>query len=282
MVQDVTERKNLERQLLQSQKMEAVGTLAGGIAHDFNNLLTTMLGNLSLALMKLGPGHEAFRGLRQAEKSGQNAAELIQQLLRFSRKTGSEFRAVDLNQSINNVTDLLQHSGPSGIEIDRSLDPHLWQVEGEAVQIEQVLMNLCMNARQAIRDSGRIAITSANRRLGDPFRREHPNARPGEFVELTVTDNGCGMDEATRIRIFEPFFTTKGVGEGTGLGLAMVYGIANNHNGWVEVSSTRGEGSAFRVYLPRSVSAPVSDAKTAEVDAIGAPAQPAPRRDSQE
>ena len=282
MVQDVTERKNLERQLLQSQKMEAVGTLAGGIAHDFNNLLTTMLGNLSLALMKLGPGHEAFRGLREAEKSGQNAAELIQQLLRFSRKTGSKFRVIDLNQSINNVVDLLRHSGRAGIEIDRSLNPNLWQVEGEALQIEQVLMNLCMNARQAIRGSGTIAITSANRRLGDLFRRDHPNARPGEFVELTVTDNGCGMDELTRTRIFEPFFTTKGVGEGTGLGLAMVYGIANNHNGWVEVSSIQGKGSAFRVYLPRSVSAPASDAKPAEVDAINAPAQPAPRRNSQE
>ena len=256
MVQDVTERKNLERQLLQSQKMEAVGTLAGGIAHDFNNLLTTMLGNLSLALMKLGPGHEAFRGLREAEKAGQNAADLIQQLLRFSRKTASEFQAIDLNQCISNVVELLKHSGPPEILIERSLDPSLWLVEGDALQVEQVLMNLCMNARQAINGRGKIGIKSANRRLDDQFRRANPNACGGEFVELTVSDNGRGMDEVTRARIFEPFFTTKGVGEGTGLGLAMVYGIANNHNGWVEVSSTEGEGSVFRVYLPRSSRAP--------------------------
>ncbi len=256
MVQDLTERKNLERQLLQAQKMEAVGTLAGGIAHDFNNLLTTMLGNLSLGLMKLGPGHDAFRGLSTAEKAGQNASELVQQLLRFSRKTASGFQAIDLNHCINNVVDLLDHSAPAEIETELSLDPRLWQVEGDAVQLEQVLMNLCMNARAAIRGAGKIGIKSANRRLDDPFRRANPKPRAGEFVELTVSDNGCGMDEATRTRVFEPFFTTKGVGQGTGLGLSMVYSIANNHNGWVEVSSTEGEGSVFRVYLPRSQRAP--------------------------
>ena len=260
MVQDVTERKSLERQLVQSQKMEAVGTLAGGIAHDFNNLLTTMMGNVSLALMKLGPGHESFRSLREAEKSGQNAAELIQQLLRFSRKTPSDFQAVNLNQCINNVLELLKHSDLLEIEIERSLDPRLWQVEGDAVQLEQVLMNLCMNARDAINGQGKIRIKSGNRRVDDQFRETHPNAPAGEFVELTVSDNGCGMDEVTRARIFEPFFTTKGIGEGTGLGLAMVYGIADSHNGWVEVSSTEGEGSVFRVYLPRSLKDPAPDA----------------------
>ena len=256
MVQDLTERKNLEQQLLQAQKMEAVGTLAGGMAHDFNNILTTMLGNLSLGLMKLGPGHDAFRGLSKVEKAGQNAAELVQQLLRFSRKTASGFEAIDLNHCINNVVDLLDHSAPAEIETEISLDPRLWQVEGDAVQLEQVLMNLCMNARGAIRGAGKIGIKSANRRLDDPFRRANPKARAGEFVELTVSDNGCGMDEATRTRVFEPFFTTKGAGQGTGLGLAMVYSIANNHNGWVEVSSTEGEGSVFGVYLPRSQRAP--------------------------
>ena len=256
MVQDLTERKNLKRQLLQTQKMEAVGTLAGGIAHDFNNLLTTMLGNLSLGLMKLGPGHEVFRGLSTAEKAGQNDSELVQQLLRFSRKTAAGFQAIDLNHCINNVVDLLNHSAPAEIETEIPLGPRLWQVEGDAVQLEQVLINLCMNARAAIRGAGKVGIKSANRRLDDPFRRANPNACGGEFVELTVSDNGRGMDEVTRARIFEPFFTTKGVGEGTGLGLAMVYGIANNHNGWVEVSSTEGEGSVFRVYLPRSSRAP--------------------------
>ena len=278
MVQDVTERKNLERQLLQSQKMEAVGTLAGGIAHDFNNLLTIMVGNVSLALMKLGPAHEAFRGLRQAEKAGQNASELIQQLLGFSRKTKSEFQAIDLNQCISNVVELLQHSGPPEIVIESSLDPRLWLVEGDAVQVEQVLMNLCMNARQAINGRGKIGIKSANRRLrnhlpNDQLRRANPNACGGEFVELTVSDNGRGMDEATLARIFEPFFTTKGVGQGTGLGLAMVYGIANNHNGWVEVSSTESEGSVFRVYLPRRSRAP----KTFSMASKLAPAQQSQR-----
>ncbi len=276
MVQDVTERKSLERQLVQSQKMEAVGTLAGGIAHDFNNLLTTMVGNVSLALMKLGPGHEVFRGLREAERSGRNAAELVQQLLRFSRKTASDFQAVDLNQCIHNVLELLKYSELPDVEIEREIDPGLWAAEADGVQVEQVLMNLCMNARHAIDGSGKITIKSANRRiiggfthddllpdhpppdhlLNGQLRPDNPDARAVEFVELTVSDNGCGMNEVTRGRIFEPFFTTKGIGEGTGLGLAMVYGIASSHNGWVEVASTEGEGSVFRVYLPRSLKEP--------------------------
>jgi len=278
MVQDITERKSLERQLLQSQKMEAVGTLAGGIAHDFNNLLTTMVGNLSLALMKLGPGHEAFRGLREAEKSARNAAELVQQLLRFSRKTVSEFQAIDLNQCINNVLELLKHNDLPELKIEREIDPGLWAAEADAGQVEQVLMNLCMNARHAIDGSGKIIIKSANRRIPDDLvpdhlqsgqmRSDNPRARPGEFVELTVSDNGCGMDEVTQARIFEPFFTTKGIGEGTGLGLAMVYGIANSHNGWVEVSSSVGNGSYFRVYLPRSLKEPAPGAAAKDADPV--------------
>ncbi len=261
MVQDVTERKSLELQLVQSQKLEAVGTLAGGIAHDFNNLLTTILGHISLALMKLGPRHQAARGLRDAETAAERAAELTQQLLRFSRKTPVELKPIDLNQSLETVIGLLQHSIDRETDLEVSLAPQLWAVEADRGQIEQVIMNLCVNARDAIEEGGRIRVHSANRFVDEAYCRTHAQGRVGEFVEFGVSDTGCGMDEATRARVFEPFFTTKEVGKGTGLGLAMVYGIVKDHRGWVEVQSDQGQGSAFRVFLPRTHRALVSEAK---------------------
>jgi PAS domain S-box-containing protein len=252
MVVDITERKVLERQLLQSQKLQAVAILAGGIAHDFNNLLTSVLGNISLALMKLGPGHEASTGLKDAERAAERAAELTRQLLRFSRKSPDEFQPVDLNQSVNEVVSLLQHSVAQAVTIETDLDPALWKVEADAGQLAQVVMNLCVNAWDAIGDDGRIRIRSANRKLSPKSCRGQPEARPGDFVEIEVNDNGSGMDEETLAHLFEPFFTTKASGKGTGLGLAMVYSIIKHHQGWVCVSSHRGEGSAFRLYLPRT------------------------------
>jgi len=251
-VQDVTERKLLERQLLQSQKLEAVAILAGGIAHDFNNLLTSVLGNISLALMKLGPSHEAALGLKDAERAAERAADLTRQLLRFSRKRPAELMPVDLNQSVREVVSLLKHSLDPGISLETSLESELWKVEADPGQLAQVVMNLCVNAWDAVSEKGHIRIESANRQLSRRFCRGQQDARPGDFVELLVRDDGSGMDEETQVHLFEPFFTTKEPGKGTGLGLAMVYSIVRLHHGWITVSSRRGQGSTFRVYLPRT------------------------------
>jgi two-component system, cell cycle sensor histidine kinase and response regulator CckA len=251
-VQDITERKALERQLLQSQKLEAVAILAGGIAHDFNNLLTSVLGNISLALMKLGPRHVAASGLKDAERAAERAADLTRQLLRFSRKKPAELSAVDLNQSVREVVSLLKHSVEPAVTLKTSLVADLWSVEADPGQLAQVVMNLCVNAWDAVGERGSIRLATANRQLSRRFSRGHPDARPGDFVELVVSDDGSGMDEETQLHLFEPFFTTKEPGKGTGLGLAMVYSILKQHRGWVAVSSRPRQGSTFRVYLPRT------------------------------
>ena len=251
MVHDVTERVSLQQQLLHSQKLEAVGTLAGGVAHDFNNLLTTILGNVNLARMHLGPSHPAARGLSDAETAAERAAELTRQLLGFSRKSPAEIRPVQINDRLREAVELFGHSVPLGVEIHAELAEDLWEVAADAGQIGQVVMNLCLNARDAVGDEGVVRIATANRVLGREFRRAHAWARSDDYVEIMVADNGCGMDEKTRERIFEPFFTTKPVGRGTGLGLATAYGIIENHGGGIEVESSPGQGTTFRVWLPR-------------------------------
>ncbi len=254
MVHDLTDRKNLERQLLQSQKLEAIGTLAGGIAHDFNNLLTTILGHTSLALMKLGPDHSASRGLRDAQSAAERGADLVKQLLRFGRRHPSQVEVVSLNDSVTSVVRLLRPGIDSRIRIDTDLTPGLWPVEGDPSQLEQALMNLVINARDAIEGSGRITIRSRNRsRSTDSAVASSGNQE--EVVELQVIDDGCGMDLDVQQRIFDPFFTTKSVGQGTGLGLAMVFSIVQSHAGRVEVQSKPGKGSEFRIAIPRTTRA---------------------------
>ena len=251
MVHDVSERASLQQQLLHSQKMEAVGTLAGGVAHDFNNLLTTILGNVNLARMQLGPSHPAARGLGDAETAAERAAELTRQLLGFSRKSPAEIRPVQINDRLQEAIELFRHSVPAGVEVDATLTEDLWEIAADAGQIGQVVMNLCLNARDAVGEQGVVKITTANRSLDGELRRTHAWARAKDYVEIAVSDNGSGMDEKTRERIFEPFFTTKPVGQGTGLGLATAYGIVENHGGGIEVESEPGEGATFRVWLPR-------------------------------
>ncbi len=260
MVQDITERKNLEAQLRQSQKMEAIGVLAGGIAHDFNNLLTVIVGNISLALMRLEATHPAGRGLQDAEKAAERAGELVQQLLGFSRKSPFRPRPIDLNASVRESVDLLRRTVDPRIIIETSEQPDLWLVEADRGQINQILLNLCLNARDAMENGGCLSVSTANLVIGAEYCRSQPEARPGEFVRLRVADTGVGMDQATLSRIFEPFFTTKQVGKGTGLGLSMVYGIVKQHGGWITVESQPGCGSVFSVFLP-------SSPKSAEADA---------------
>ena len=260
MVEDITERRSLEAQLRQSQKMEAVGVLAGGIAHDFNNLLTVMLGNVSLALLRLEKGHAAVRGLRDAERAAERAAELVRQLLGFSRKSRTSPRVISLNTGVEETVEMLRRTIDPRIVVETRREPELWPVEADPSQVNQVLMNLCVNARDAMPDGGRLIIATVNRVFDERHCRQHPELRPGEFVEVRVSDTGAGMDQATRARIFEPFFTTKEIGKGTGLGLAMVYGIVKQHDGWITVESETGRGSCFSVFLPRSGSAVESEA----------------------
>ncbi|MBI3666134.1 MAG: response regulator [Acidobacteria bacterium] len=251
-IRDITERRNLEAQLQQAQKMEAVGVLAGGIAHDFNNLLTAILGNVSLALLRLGDDHPAKRGLLDAEQAAERAAELIRQLLSFSRKSPSRPRPTSLNACVAETVSMLRCTIDPRIVIEIHEEPELWLVEADASQMHQSLMNLCLNARDAMPEGGRLTIATANRALDGEFCRHEPQARCGEFVQFSVADTGIGMDPDTVARIFEPFFTTKGLGKGTGLGLAMVYGIVKQHGGWVTVKSKPATGSVFSIFLPRS------------------------------
>ena len=252
MVHDLTERKNLERQLLQSQKMEAVGTLAGGIAHDFNNLLTTILGHVSLALMKLGPSHPASPGLTDVQTAAERGAELVGQLLRFSKTVSVQLKPVSLNDCVAEVVRLVRPSIDARIEIVTDLAPGLWPVEADSGQIEQALMNLVINARDAIGDDGRVLIQTANRTVQAGPTALGAEPLRGEVVEIAVVDNGCGMDRATQERVFDPFFSTKEPSRSAGLGLAMVFNIAKYHSGRVDVFSTPGEGSTFRIQIPRT------------------------------
>ena len=272
MVLDITERKSLEAQLRQSQKMEAVGVLAGGVAHDFNNLLSIILGNISMAQLRLGPGHPAERGLRDAERATDRAAGLVRQLLGFSRKSRSEPRPSSLNTCVEETLVLLHGMLDPRIAVEVSTEPELWLVEADPDQIHQVLVNLCVNARDAMPEGGALTIRTSHRLIEEQYCRAHPDARPGEFVELSVADTGHGMDAATTARIFEPFFTTKELGKGTGLGLSMVYGIVRQHGGWVAVKSEPGQGSTFQILLPRTQTEMV----TAEEPGAGAAAEGGP------
>ncbi len=244
------ERQRLEVQLRQAQKMEAVGTLAGGIAHDFNNLLQAIHGYAELLLLgedETDLGYEEKQGILRAAKRG---AELTQQLLTFSRKAGSELRQIDLNSEVQRIVKLLERTMPKMIEIDFVPAPELKFVYGDSAQIEQILLNVAVNAEDAMPDGGKLTIGTRNTRLDDVFCRTNPGATPGDYVSMTISDNGCGMDNATLEHIFEPFFTTKGLAAGTGLGLAMVYGIVKSHGGYIKCSSELGRGTFFQIYFP--------------------------------
>jgi PAS domain S-box-containing protein len=248
---DITERKRLEEALRQSQKLEAVGRLAGGVAHDFNNLLTAITGNVSVLLTAL-PADDRQRALLQViDKAAWRAAQLTQQLLSFSRQTKLWLKPVNLNASVQETIDLFRPTIDPRIVVEVRPAADLWDVLADAGQINQVLMNLCLNARDAMPQGGRLLVETANQFLSEDAPHRDPAARPGEFVRLSVQDNGQGMAAETRSRIFEPFFTTKETGKGTGLGLAMVFGIVQQHHGWIECASALNRGTRFDVYLPR-------------------------------
>ena len=248
---DVTEQRALEAQLRQAQKMEAVGQLAGGVAHDFNNLLTVILGNVSLVQATLGAHDANSQLLGLTEKAALRAAELTSKLLGFSRQTTLRLESTDLTAALEETVALLRRTIDPRINLVINIAPEPWRVQADLGQINQVLMNLCLNARDAMPDGGRLTLEMTNVTLNPEAARLHLDARPGDFVRVRVRDTGEGIPADILSRIFEPFFTTKGPGKGTGLGLAMVFGIIKQHQGWIECSSQMGEGTCFDIYLPR-------------------------------
>jgi PAS domain S-box-containing protein len=247
---DITARLRLEEQLRQSQKMDAIGRLAGGIAHDFNNLLGVILGYSDL-LMKRGLPEGAGTRVEQIRRAAERAAGLTRQLLAFSRKQVLDPKVLDLNTVISDLGRMLPRLIGEDVEVALAPKPNLWRVKADPTQIDQVLMNLAVNARDAMPQGGRLSISTANVDADEALARSRPPLVPGRYVMLSVADNGCGMDAATRARIFEPFFTTKEKGKGTGLGLATVYGIVEQSGGHIWVASEPGRGTTFEIYLPR-------------------------------
>jgi two-component system, cell cycle sensor histidine kinase and response regulator CckA len=251
MVEDVTEKLALEHQLQQSQKMESIGRLAGGVAHDFNNMLGVILGHLEMALEQI-EAHQPLRAnLVEVQKAAERSAELTHQLLAFARKQTVSPRVIDVNETIAGMLKMLERLIGEDIRLHWEPAADLWHVRIDPSQVGQVLANLCVNARDAIGGVGRVTIATSNRTLGPSTQPAPALMASGEYVELAVSDDGCGMDEKTMSSLFEPFFTTKGVGKGTGLGLATVYGIVKQNGGFVEVESRLGQGSKFTIYLPR-------------------------------
>jgi two-component system cell cycle sensor histidine kinase/response regulator CckA len=259
-VEDVTERLALEKQLLQAQKFEAIGQLAGGIAHDFNNMIGAIMGWSDIGIEETVEGARLRCHFQKIHQQAERAAALTRQLLAFARRQILEPRNIDLNQSVGSTLNLLETVIGRNIELKTSLADDLSLVRADPTHIEQVLMNLCINARDAMPDGGSLIIETSNVSFDAEYCIGQPSARPGKFVMLSVADTGIGMDAATLDRIFEPFFTTKEFGKGTGLGLATVYGIAHQHGGFTRAHSEVGIGSTLRVYLP--VAPPV--AKSAE------------------
>ena len=248
--QEEQEREALRNQLFQAQKMEAIGTLTGGIAHYFNNLLQVILGYSELLLAKKDQNHREYADLQKIFRTAKNGADLVQRLLMFSRKTEPKPISTNLNGLVLQVEKLLRRTIPRMIDIQLELSADLPEIDADPSQIEQVLMNLAVNARDAMPDGGKLTVKTSVATLDEDYCRVHVEANPGEYVLLEVLDTGHGMDKETVEHIFEPFFTTKEMGRGTGLGLAMVYGIVRQHKGHITVYSEVDKGTAFRVYLP--------------------------------
>jgi len=257
-VRDISERKQAEKekeklqsQLTQAQKMESVGRLAGGVAHDFNNMLQAILGNTALALEDLPPESPARECLQEVQKCAQRSAALTRQLLTFARKQTVAPKVIDLNETVEGMLKLLRRLIGEDIDLAWLPGGNLAPVRMDPSQLDQILANLCVNARDAIAGVGKVTIETGAVAFDKAYCAEHAGFVPGEYVLLAVSDNGCGMDAETLRHLFEPFFTTKELGKGTGLGLASVYGAVKQNQGFINVYSEPGQGTTFRIYLPR-------------------------------
>ncbi len=251
-VLDISERKTLEQQLRQAQKMEAVGQLAGGIAHDFNNLLAIIIGYSEILEEQLGKNDALRLKAEQITKAGKGAAALTRQLLAFSRRQVLELEILDLNSVVRDTSKMLRRLIGEHIELVTIAAPDLGRVKSDRGQVEQIIVNLAVNARDAMLQGGKLAISTANAQIDEVYARQHPGAIPGSYVMMSVSDTGCGMDHETQLHIFEPFFTTKGKEKGTGLGLSTVYGVVKQSGGYISVYSELGQGTSFKIYLPRT------------------------------
>ena len=248
---DISEQKKLEFQLMQAQKMEAIGTLAGGIAHDFNNILAAVMGYTELAMMDLPQDTPAYAKLAEVARAGKRARDLVAQILTFSRHSETKREPLEMRSIVKEAMKLLRASLPSTLEIKQEISDQPCWVMADPVQIHQVLMNLCINASHAMRGkAGTLFVSLGPEEIGEPRAALNPELRPGAYVHLGVRDTGHGMEPDVVARIFEPFFTTKQVGEGTGMGLAVVHGIVKNHQGAIEVASVLGQGTVFDLYFP--------------------------------
>jgi PAS domain S-box-containing protein len=276
-IQDITgrkraedQRKKLEEQLRQAQKMEALGTLAGGTAHEFNNILGIIIGYSDLAKLELPPGHFVARHLEEVLKASQRAKEIVQQILTFTRQQKDQRELILLQPIVADAVKLVRTTLPNEVVVVTDIEPDASAILGNPTQIHQVIFNLCTNAWHAMKNgAGLIRITQRTVRLEESAPPPHPALHPGPYVRLSIEDNGNGMDAATLARIFEPFFTTKGPGKGTGLGLAVVHGILQAHDGAVVVQSQPGEGTTFHLYFPAELAAPAHPS-TAGPDSIPA------------
>ena len=259
---DISRTKEVEAQLRQTQKMEAVGQLSGGVAHDFNNVLTAILGCTELALMTVKEDNPLYQDLNEIRKASIHAANLTRQLLLFSRRQPMELIPVELNKLIKELFKMLNRLIGEDISLITDLEPDLWWVKGDKGTLEQVIVNLVVNARDAMPNGGKITIKIRNAHVDQGYCKDYRYARPGRFIFLSVQDTGTGMDQATIDRIFEPFFTTKASGKGAGMGLSVVYGIVKYHEGWVNVESSPDNGSIFGIYLPAVSRRPEEERKS--------------------
>ena len=255
---DITRMKQLEEQFRQAQKMEAIGRLAGGVAHDFNNLLTVISFCSDTLLLDAPPSSSTRDYLTEIKDAGERAATLTRQLLAFSRKQILEPKVIELNTVVQSCETMLKRLVGEDVDLVAILDPALGRVKTDRGQLEQAIVNLVVNARDAMPQGGKLTLETANSVLDQTYRRSHAEVKPGRYVMLAVSDTGCGMDEPTRLRVFEPFFTTKAIGKGTGLGLAMVYGFIKQSGGQIYVYSEPGLGTTFKMYLPEVEAAPSS------------------------
>lgn len=250
-IQAEHEKSELQSQLIQSQKLEAVGKLAGGVAHDFNNILSVIIGKSEIALMKMESSDTFYSSFSDIKKAAEHSANLTRQLLAFARKQTIAPQVVDINNTLQETLNMLRRIISENIEVTQSPASNLWPVKIDPDQMAQIITNLCVNARDAIPDFGKILITTENKPLAKDFYSNLEDFTPGDYVCLSVNDDGCGMSSETQKQIFEPFFTTKGQHKGTGLGLAMVYGIVKQNSGFIHISSKLDQGTTFKIYLPR-------------------------------